>query len=132
MLPGTLADLAYISDPNLDAEKFETYELAYLGYWLDGRLSIDYRLFREYLDDSIDYVKYPYPDMDETYRLLENIATSRMSVYEAQIQLKPDPSWLSSCKILLMRNTSNTRMVMFLNACNFFNSASIFKTAASS
>ncbi|MBV1930830.1 MAG: TonB-dependent receptor [Porticoccaceae bacterium] len=96
ILPGTLTDLTYISDPDIGAEKFETYEFAYLGYWLDGRLSIDYRLFREYLDDGIDYIKYPYPDLDGKYRLLENIATYRMSGYEAQIQLKPDPSWLIS------------------------------------
>ncbi len=96
ILPGTLADLTYISDPDIDAEKFETYEFSYLGYWLENRLTIDYRLFREYLDDGIDYIKYPYPDLDEKYRLLENIATYRMSGYEAQIQLKPDPSWLLS------------------------------------
>ena len=96
ILPGTVADLTYISDPDLGAEKFQTYELGYLGYWLDGRLSIDYRLFREYMDDGIDYVKYPYPDLDDKFRLLENIAQYRMSGYETQIQWRPEATWLVS------------------------------------
>jgi iron complex outermembrane recepter protein len=96
IVPGTLTDLIFISDPGLEAEEFQTYEFAYLGYLLDGRLSIDYRLFREYMDDGIDYIKYPYPDIDGKYRLLENAASYRMSGYETQIQLKPDPSWLIS------------------------------------
>lgn len=96
ILPGTVADLIFISDPDLSAEKFETYELGYLGYWLDGRLSVDYRLFREYFDDGMDYVKRPYEDMDGSYRVLENVASYRMSGYETQIQFKPDLSWLIS------------------------------------
>lgn len=94
IIPGTLTDLIFISDPDIDAEEFQTYEFGYIGYWLDGRLSIDYRLFREYLDDGLDYIKHPYPDINGEYRLLENAASYRMSGYETQIQIKPDPSWL--------------------------------------
>lgn len=96
ILPGTVADLTAISDPDVGAEKFETYELGYLGYWLDRRLSVDYRLFREYLDDGMDYVKRPYADIDDSYRVLENVASYRLTGYETQLQFKPDPSWLIS------------------------------------
>ena len=96
VMPGTVADLIYISDPDLGAEKFQTYEFGYLGYWFDGRLSVDYRLFREYMDDGIDYIKYPYPDLDDKYRLLENVAEYRMSGYESQIQWRPAATWLVS------------------------------------
>lgn len=103
IVPGSIADLTYISDPDVGAEKFQTYEFGYLGYWFDGRLNIDYRLFREYMDDGLDYIKYPYPDLDEKYRLLENIAEYRMTGYEVQVQIRPDTSWLVSIQYANIR-----------------------------
>lgn len=99
---GEVIDLVYTSDPNLGPEKFQNVELGYLGYWFRRRLSIDYRLYREYLDDGIDYVKYPYNDSNGKFRLLENAASYRLSGYEAQIQWQ-DHSWLISAQYANVR-----------------------------
>ncbi|MBQ0718889.1 MAG: TonB-dependent receptor [Gammaproteobacteria bacterium] len=102
---GAIADLIFISDPDLTSEKFETYEFAYLGYWFHNKLSLDYRLFREYLDDEILYVKHPNNDINNKFRQLENAGNNRTSGYETQIQWRPDNSWLISAQYY------NTRML---------------------
>ncbi|MBL4781728.1 MAG: TonB-dependent receptor [Porticoccaceae bacterium] len=93
---GTVIDLSYIADPDLGSERFETYEFAYLGYWFDRRLSVDYRLFREYLEDAIRYIKHPYDDINGKFRQLESTDSINISGYETQIQWRPDSSWLIS------------------------------------
>ena len=100
----TIIDLIFSTDPKLGSEKFQTYEFAYLGYWFENKLSIDYRLYREYLDDGIDYVKRPYPDYNGKFRQRENAASYRMSGYDTQVQWRPDSSWLMSLQY------SNIRM----------------------
>ena len=102
---GEIADLLFTSDPDLGSEKFQTYEFAYLGYWFNNKLSLDYRLFREYLDDEILYVKYPYTDINNKYRQLENSGNNRTSGYETQIQWRPDGGWLIAAQYY------NTRML---------------------
>jgi iron complex outermembrane receptor protein len=39
----------YIANPNLSAEKLTSWELGYLGDWKDWRMSLDVRLFREFI-----------------------------------------------------------------------------------
>jgi len=99
---GAVADLLFVSDPQLDSEKFQTYELAYIGYWFDNKLSVDYRLFREYLDDGVKYIKHPNNDINGKFRQLENAESDRTSGYDTQIQWHPDVSWLLSAQY---RNT---------------------------
>ena len=106
---GVIADLIFITDPDLDSEKFQTYELGYIGYWFDNKLSLDYRLFREYLDDGIKYVKYPNNDINSKFRLLENTESNRTSGYETQIQWRPDISWLISAQYHNARSENNLR-----------------------
>ena len=102
---GQVVDLIFTSDPDLSSEKFQTYEFAYLGYWFNNKLSLDYRLFREYLDDEILYIKHPSNDINNKFRQLENAGNNRTSGYETQIQWRPDSSWLISAQYY------NTRML---------------------
>lgn len=44
-------DIVMIGNPNLPAERLDSWELAYLGDWRDWRMSLDTRLFREHLSD---------------------------------------------------------------------------------
>ncbi|OUS12651.1 hypothetical protein A9Q89_05425 [Gammaproteobacteria bacterium 53_120_T64] len=106
---GTVIDLAYIADPDLGSEKFETYEFAYLGYWFNQRLSVDYRLFREYLEDAIRYIKHPYNDINGKFRQLESTDSIDISGYETQIQWRPDNSWLMSAQYYNSRVLLSTR-----------------------
>ena len=102
---GVVVNLLFATDPDIGSEKFQTYEIGYLGYWFDNKLSLDYRLFREYLDDEIRYIRHPYADSDKRFRQLENAYSNRTSGYETQIQWRPDFSWLISAQYY------NTRMV---------------------
>ncbi len=106
---GIIADLLFITDPDLGSEKFQTYELGYHGYWFDNKLSLDYRLFREYLDDGIKYVKHPNNDVNNKFRQLENTQSNRTSGYETQIQWRPDISWLFSAQYYNARSEINLR-----------------------
>ncbi|MEZ0155338.1 MAG: TonB-dependent receptor plug domain-containing protein [Candidatus Reddybacter sp.] len=106
---GAIADLLFITDPDLGSEKFQTYEFGYLGYWFDNKLSLDYRLFREYLDDGIKYIKHPSNDINGKFRQLENAESDRTSGYETQIQWRPDISWLVSAQYRNTRKENNFR-----------------------
>jgi len=106
---GMVADLLFITDPKLGSEKFQTYEFAYIGYWFDNKLSVDYRLFREYLDDGIKYIKHPNNDINGKFRQLENAESDRTSGYETQIQWRPNISWLISAQYRNTRKESNVR-----------------------
>ena len=118
---GEIADLLFITDPDLGSEKFQTYELAYLGYWFNNTLSLDYRLFREYLDDEIIYVKHPINDINNKFRQLENADSNRTSGYETQIQWRPDPSWLVSAQYY------NTRMEKYVRSAKHIASLLVSK-----
>ncbi len=106
---GVVADLIFTSDPDLGSEKFQTYEFAYLGYWFNNKLSLDYRLFREYLDDEVIYVKHPYNDINNKFRQLENADNNRTSGYETQIQWQPDNTWLVAVQYYNARMLKNVR-----------------------
>ena len=106
---GIIADLLFITDPDLGSERFQTYEFAYLGYWFDNKLSLDYRLFREYLDDGVKYIKHPNNDINSKFRQLENAESDRTSGYETQIQWRPDISWLVSAQYRNTRKENNFR-----------------------
>lgn len=106
---GIIADLVFISDPDLSSEKFQTYEFAYLGYWFNNKLSLDYRLFREYIDDEVIYMKYPYNDIDSKFRQLENTGDNRISGYETQIQWRSDNRWLVTAQYYNTRTLKKVR-----------------------
>ena len=106
---GAIADLLFITDPDLGSEKFQTYEFAYLGYWFNNKFSLDYRLFREYLNDGVKYIKHPSNDINGKFRQLENAESDRTSGYETQIQWRPDISWLFSAQYRNTRKENNFR-----------------------
>ncbi len=54
---GDLIDLVERSAPNVESVKIDTVELGYIGYWFDGQLSVDAKVFYEKLDNEIDFVK---------------------------------------------------------------------------
>jgi iron complex outermembrane receptor protein len=91
---GEVVDYTYITRPDLKPEEFTTYELGYLGYWFNGDLSVDYRLFVEYLDNGIDYTRKPLDDLDGKYRVLQNDLHWKMRGYDIGIQWRPTGHWL--------------------------------------
>ena len=106
---GVVVNLLFATDPDIGSEKFQTYEIGYLGYWFDNKLSLDYRLFREYLDDGVIYIKHPNNDINGKFRQLENAESDRTSGYETQIQWRPDISWLISAQYRNTRKENNFR-----------------------
>jgi len=53
---GDLIDLVRSSHPDIDSEQVDTIEAGYIGYWLDGALSLDAKIFREDIHGAIDLV----------------------------------------------------------------------------
>ena len=93
---GQEIDFAYSSAPGLSEETVRTYEAGYLGYWFDGKLSLDYKLFREYMEDGIDVIKFRYDDIDGRVWHNDNTAHWRTSGFETQLQLRPAQGLLIS------------------------------------
>ena len=61
---GTRLEALRVSADHLDTEELITYELAYVGHWLDSRLSIDLKAFREEIRNSISGARDPeFPDI---------------------------------------------------------------------
>jgi iron complex outermembrane receptor protein len=55
----------HLSTENLDPAQIDSYEIGYLGQYLDRKLSLDIRLFYERLKDIIDeHRNYDYPNPD--------------------------------------------------------------------
>ena len=53
---GDLIDLQWRSHPDVASERVNTYELGYIGYWQDGEVSLDVKLFKEEIRGSIDFI----------------------------------------------------------------------------
>lgn len=51
---GDLVDLVHSSDPDIGSEQVDTLEIGYLGFWGQGRWSLDIKLFQERVRDAID------------------------------------------------------------------------------
>ncbi len=53
---GDMIDAQQRSHPGIDSETGTSYELGYMGYWHDGDLGLDVKLFREEIEAGIDGV----------------------------------------------------------------------------
>jgi len=62
VLDGVLLEQVSVPAAELGSEKLETYELGYLGQWLDRRVLFDVRIYRDRLKDMITEIFVPEPD----------------------------------------------------------------------
>ncbi|WP_281982483.1 TonB-dependent receptor plug domain-containing protein [Azonexus hydrophilus] len=75
-----------IGNPQLPAERLDSWELAYLGDWRDWRMSLDVRHFRERVSDRLMIVRTgasPIPDSEQS------IQDITMRGYEVQFKWQP-------------------------------------------
>ncbi len=100
---GQELDLTYATAPGLAEEIVRTYELGYLGYWLNGKISLDYKLFREYMEGGIDDIKFPHNDIDGRVWHTDNTNYWRTSGFESQLQLHPIQNLLISIQYANVR-----------------------------
>lgn len=61
VLNGLLLEQQSVPAPDLGAEKLQTYELGYLGQWLDRRVLFDVRVYRDRLKNMITEIFVPAP-----------------------------------------------------------------------
>jgi iron complex outermembrane recepter protein len=60
---GTVLEQIQRIPKELDSEKLRSYELGYVGSWMDGAFSVDTKLFREEFENETGYVLNPgYPE----------------------------------------------------------------------
>lgn len=65
---GTVLDVQFVTDPSLDAETINSYEIGYRGYFPEAGIEMDLKGFREYMNDIIDHPRdLTYPDMISPY-----------------------------------------------------------------
>lgn len=100
---GQELDLAYAAAPSLAEEIVRTYEIGYLGYWLNGKISLDYKLFREYMEGGIDGIKSPHNDIDGRVWHTDNTNYWRTSGFESQLQIHPIQNMLISIQYANIR-----------------------------
>lgn len=61
---GSVLDQVQLSPGKLDPERLRSYEIGYIGHWLDGTVSTDIKVFREEFEDEAEYVLDPfYPEV---------------------------------------------------------------------
>ncbi|MGE0372657.1 MAG: TonB-dependent receptor plug domain-containing protein [Gammaproteobacteria bacterium] len=61
---GTILDIQFISEQNIEAETIESYELGYRGLFPDADLEIDLKVYQEHMDDIITHPRdLTYPDL---------------------------------------------------------------------
>ena len=95
---GTVYDLDLISDPQIEEEQRDSVELGYFGYFYEGKLSLDIKLFSERNENLIDIQSdrdYQGPlsvDNSVTYRT--NSLESDDQGVEAYLRWRPGPRWL--------------------------------------
>ncbi|WP_036859122.1 TonB-dependent receptor plug domain-containing protein [Porticoccus hydrocarbonoclasticus] len=61
---GTAIETVQVAPEPIDPERLRSYELGYIGNWLDERLTAEIKLYRETFEDEIEYVWDPaYPEV---------------------------------------------------------------------
>ncbi len=83
LAPDGSAELA--GNPNLPAERLDSWELAYLGNWRDWRMSLDVRHFQERISDRLMAVR-PAAGLADSEQSIQDI---RISGYELQWKWQP-------------------------------------------
>jgi iron complex outermembrane receptor protein len=91
-------DLDVISDPDIKAEERDSLELGYYGYFYDGKLTLDLKLFVEDNDNLIDIQNdrdYQGPlSIDNEVTFGTNSLASEDQGFEAFLRWRPDQRWL--------------------------------------
>jgi iron complex outermembrane receptor protein len=77
--------LQLTGNPNLPAERLDSWELAYLGDWRAWRMSLDVRHFREKVSDRLMVVR-PAAGAPDSEQSIQDIA---MRGYEVQLKWQP-------------------------------------------
>lgn len=61
---GTVLDVLFVSDPSVEAETIDSYEIGHRAVFQDARVEIDLKLFKEQMDNIISHPRdLSYPDM---------------------------------------------------------------------
>jgi iron complex outermembrane receptor protein len=93
---GTVIDQIGGTDGEANEERVDLLELGYLGYFLDGALSLDVRVFHERLRDARYTPDAPANDLDGEQNLWRNGLRWDTDGFEAQLQYRPSRKWLLS------------------------------------
>ena len=89
-----ILDASVISDAEINNERLRSFEVGYLGYLFDRRLSFDMRLFREQLTDVINERRSGYPDFDNFVNIRDNTDNFNVDGFEIQTQYRPNDRFL--------------------------------------
>ncbi|MDX2350209.1 MAG: TonB-dependent receptor [Porticoccus sp.] len=61
---GSVLEQVQLSPGKLDPERLRSYEIGYIGHWLEGTVSTDIKVFREEFEDEVEFVLDPfYPEV---------------------------------------------------------------------
>jgi len=93
---GTVIDQLAGNDGEAHEEKVDVLELGYLGYFLDGDLTLDLKLFRERLRDARFDPSQPAMDLDGERHVWTNGLDWDTQGFEAQLRYRPNSRWLLS------------------------------------
>lgn len=89
--PWSLDDRIFTSTGALEAEEIISRELGYVGYFLDGRLAVDARIYHDELRDLITPTFQPAADLDGEVQVMENGHWADVDGFEAQLEYRPGP-----------------------------------------
>jgi iron complex outermembrane receptor protein len=89
-----ILDASVISDAEINNERLRSFEVGYLGYLFNRKLSFDMRLFREQLTDVINERRSGYPDLDNFVNIRDNTDKSNVDGFEIQTQYRPNDRFL--------------------------------------
>lgn len=105
------AKYQFRGDPNMPAERMDTWEIGYIGDWRDWRMSLDVRLFDEKVHNRLLVI-----DRDESSDLIPDAMTAIQDVRMRGVEYQWKWSPFESTKIVLSQ--------MFINAeADFIQSA---------
>ena len=79
-----------ISDPDMKNEELKSYEIGYVAYFMDRKLSLDIRLFFEQVRDLIDERREDYSELDDFVNIRDNVGTMDIRGIEFQTHYKPN------------------------------------------
>lgn len=100
----------YVSDPDLEHETIDSYEIGYRGLFADSRVDLDIKVFQEQLGNLINHARDPtYPDILSEFLIglgategdigsfiLINGGNADVSGAETQLRFRPDPRTILS------------------------------------
>lgn len=126
-------DIVMIGNPNLPAERLDSWELAYLGDWRDWRMSLDTRLFREHLSDRYLDKIYTRAGAPDSVYALQNL---RIRGVEYQWKWQPlDNSRIAVTQAFVRTEhdlTSQGEQLVSVPGSNFLRSQSEYRNLADS